>query len=278
VIRYDRSSIPIPSSFLGSGAGPKERRRNSKHIANGELDKVKHTAYKRDDVRDALNTLFGRKCVFCESSLLGNQPGDIEHFRPKGNVVVVDTVSGKALNKQGYPWLSASWKNLLLSCADCNRPRRQQDGAGNKRTMGKACFFPLVDEAARATSARGIKHEKPLLLNPCDDEPDDHLQFTELGGIVSKLHATGPSAKGSATIKYCGLDRAELLEARLRHRRTVMAAIRHIIYALEHEREPTDDLDDLLELLQPKSPYNAFTRYLVQTHLAAYLEILGIVV
>ena len=276
MIRYDRSTISVPVVLRGCGAGPKERRKNDKHVANNELEKVKHLAYKHTEVRDALNALVGRKCVFCESSLLGNQPGDIEHFRPKGNVVAINPTTGKEEFRAGYVWLAARWKNLLLSCADCNRPRRQADSVGHVRTMGKGCYFPLADEALRATSAHGVRRERPLLINPCMDNPDEHLEFTELGGILPKYGAAGASARGEATIKYCGLDRAELVEMRLRHRRTVMAAIRHIIDALEHDREPGEDLDDLVELLRPTSSYVAFTRHLVRVKLGPYVTALGI--
>jgi uncharacterized protein (TIGR02646 family) len=278
VIRYDRSTISVPVALRGSGAGPKERRKNAEHIANKQFEKVKHLAYKHKEVRDALNALFGRKCVFCESSLLGNQPGDIEHFRPKGEVVEVNPTTGEEQCRPGYAWLGACWKNLLLSCADCNRPRRQVDATGRTRTMGKGCYFPLAPGNLRATSAWGVKGERPLLIDPCTVEPDEHLEFTELGGILPKVGSTGASAMGEATIKHCGLDRAELVEMRLRHRRTVMAAIRHIVDALEHDREPGEDLDDLVELLRPTSPYVAFTRHLVRAKLTPYLTALGIVI
>ena len=274
MIRYDRASVAVPAVLLGAGPGPKERRDNARHIAKADLDKVKHLAYKHDAVRRALHALFGRKCVFCESSLLGNQPGDIEHFRPKGDVTVPHPGGGKAKRKPGYPWLAASWSNLLLACADCNRPRKQPDSTGKVRTMGKACYFPLADEGTRATRARHVRKEQPLLLNPCTDEPDAHLAFTELGGVLPKRGAAGPSAMGDATIRYCGLDRAELVEMRLRHRRTVMAAIRHIVDALERDRDPGADLEDLVELLHPSSPYVAFTRQLVRDKLAPYLAAL----
>ena len=52
----------------------------------------------------------------------------------------------------GYYWLAATWPNLLLSCADCNRPRTQDDCDGNARVIGKANFFPLVDETKRANA------------------------------------------------------------------------------------------------------------------------------
>jgi len=282
MIRYPRRGQtvprpPVPLRGGKKGSARKEREHNAPHLASGDKDKLKFGLYKHGDVRDALHQLFGRKCVFCESSLLGTQPGDIEHYRPKGEASVLDPASGKHLPvSAGYPWLAASWSNLLLSCADCNRPRRQVDGAGMIRVMGKACLFPLADEKARAATPWAVRREAALLLNPRRDDPDLHLAFTDEGGITARPGAGGASPRGAATIACCGLDRAELVEMRLRHAKTVQAAIRHIILALEQGQEPDDDLDDLLALLDPHSSYVAFTRHLVRTHLSPYLDKLGL--
>ena len=34
-----------------------------------------------------LLVLFSGKCAYCETDIVSNQPGDVEHFRPKGRVV-----------------------------------------------------------------------------------------------------------------------------------------------------------------------------------------------
>jgi len=283
MIRYPRrgDGVPRPPQPLRGGkegSARKEREKNATHLAAAEHDKVKFGLYKHDDVRQALHQLFGRKCVFCESSLLGSQPGDIEHYRPKGKASVIDPVTGAHTQaSDGYPWLAASWNNLLLSCADCNRPRRQADGEGAVRVLGKGCLFPLPAGQQHADTPWGVLKEKALLLNPRRDDPDQHLLFTDEGGIVPLPgDAGGRSERGAATIACCGLDRAELVQMRQRHGRTVRAAIRHIILALEQDREPQDDLDDLVELLKPHSPYVAYTRHLVRRHLAPYLTALNL--
>lgn len=172
--------------------------------------------------------------------------------------------------------MAARWRNLLIACQDCNRPRTQKDARGKSKVMGKASYFPLADEMMRATGAAGVRKEVALLLHPCVDKPELHLMFTDDGGIRPNDDGSGPSKKGSATIDYCGLARAELLQMRARHRRTVMAAISHIIDALEQEKDPGQDLDDLLFMLDPKEAYTGFTRHLVGRHLGPYLCVLGI--
>ena len=278
MIRVKRPAGSMPAVLRKRGKGYAELLANKALFANKKTSEMKFVVYKHEMVRTALDDLFGRKCVFCESMLLATQPGDIEHFRPKGRVIVPDPANNKLLRKPGYYWLAARWHNLLIACKDCNSPRTQKDSTGNSKVFGKASFFPLADESKRASDPHGVRGETALLLHPCVDDPEQHLAFTNDGGIRPRTGANGPSQKGVATIEYCGLDRAELLQMRARHQRTVMAAIRHIISALENGKEPGQDLDDLLFMLNPKEAYVAFTRHLVRSHLKPYFDALGLIV
>lgn len=272
MIKYDRASVPVPKGLLRAGRLELARNLNSLR-KNTELV---FRAYSSAEVKEQLKALFGRKCVFCESLLLGTQPGDIEHYRPKGGVVIPDPAGGKAIRKPGYYWLAANWSNLLLACADCNRPRTQADEDALDRVFGKANYFPISDETLRAISGNAIVKEMPLILDPCIDDPGDHLIFGDDGRVQPSIIAGVVSAKGKATIYFCGLARAELLQMRARHRRTVMAAIRHIVNAISLGNDPGADLDDITQMLDPKEPYVAYTRLLVRTHLAPYLQGLGL--
>lgn len=228
-------------------------------------------------VRERLAELFGRKCMFCESLLAGTQSGDVEHYRPKGKVVVtVKTAKVAAEVIPGYFWLGAKWPNLLLSCSDCNRPRTQDDFDGNARVIGKANFFPLVDETKRAKGTWRVRQEEPLLLNPCIDDPAEHLVFLEDGRVEARVIDGVPSAKGTASIYYLGLARAELLQMRARHGRMVRAAIRHTLSALKEGRDPGADLEDLEAFLMPKEPYVAFSRVLIYKYMREHFAALGL--
>jgi len=275
MIKVSRAAIAVPDSLEAvGGAGDLERQYNFLQKQNG--GKLRFEAYGRLEVRAALTAVFGRKCCYCESLILGTQPGDVEHYRPKARVAVHDAVRGTVTYKDGYYWLASRWSNLLISCADCNRPRTQADAEEVVRTIGKANFFPLQDETLRATGAVGVAGEAPLLLDPCVDDPAQHLQFTDDGQIVVAELNGAPSAKGEATVFYCGLARAELLQMRSRHRRSVMASVRAIRKALERAEDPAEDLEDLIAMLDPKEPYVAFTRQLVKVHLTPHLAALGL--
>jgi uncharacterized protein (TIGR02646 family) len=275
MIRLDRSKTPAPGVLEADGeAGDLERKSNE--IAQTKNAKLKFKVYRDPAVKAALTEVFGRKCCYCESLLLGTQSGDIEHYRPKSRVAVHNADRTTVTYKGGYHWLASRWTNLLCSCADCNRPRTQLDDNEEERTFGKANFFPVADEGHRATSADGVAAEAALLLDPCVDQPEEHLIFTDDGKIQPKAVAGAASERGEATIHYCGLARAELLQMRAKHARTVKASIRHIIKALEANQDPGPDLEDLLKLLDPTGAYVAFTRHLVSKLLRPYIEQLNL--
>src|SRR5207245_1184653 len=112
----------------------------------------------------------------------------VEHWRPKGGVI---NDNGDEI-EPGYYWLAAEWNNLLPSCADCNRERRQITlPTGEVVLSGKAEHFPLDDESRRATSLAELRDEAPLLLDPSTDEPKEHIEFFERDNQKALLRALG---------------------------------------------------------------------------------------
>ncbi len=102
----------------------------------------------------------------------------IEHFSPKDS----------------YPQLCFEWENLISACEVCN-------GAGFKGTK-----FPLAADGT------------PLLINPCIDDPDEHLDFVceqdaaaEHGFIAILKEKTN---KGNVTKDILGLNRINLVKER----------------------------------------------------------------
>ncbi len=88
------------------------------------------------------------RCPICEREI--NNYDDIEHFRPKGH----------------YWWFAYDYRNYYIICDLCN-------------TTYKGKQFPLLDEKTKVDfdSKDRIKNEKPLLFNPCLDNP---LELFEL--------------------------------------------------------------------------------------------------
>ena len=151
-----------------------------------QVEKVEFKAYKLASIKAELERMFQGKCAYCESLYSSTAPVDIEHYRPKGQVQ-------EDPDHDGYWWLAAEWTNLLPSCIDCNRKRKQPTprpsadlaemlsaGRGTAvTTTGKKDSFPLADEAVRARrSTDDIEGEDPLLLNPCRDIPEHFIDFS----------------------------------------------------------------------------------------------------
>jgi uncharacterized protein (TIGR02646 family) len=189
-------------------------------------------AYKKQAVKDALRALFGNHCAYCESPYAHLMPVDVEHYRPKSGFL---NDNGK-LDPPGYYWLASDWENLLPSCADCNRERKQyRRGSDNKLVKsksGKANKFPLAPDSPRAHAPGEHVTETPLLLNPCNDDPDLHLRFLS-GGFVEPAanEAEALLPRGRTTIEVCGLDRSDLVGMRHGWAKRVRAAMKAVLDA-----------------------------------------------
>jgi 5-methylcytosine-specific restriction endonuclease McrA len=128
----------------------------------------KKTQFPVDGPRAALGGSVADECAYCESRYAGTQPMDVEHFRPKGKVLEDD-----GTEVRGYYWLASEWANLLPSCIDCNRERRQWlADLGAVRSVGKGERFPLVKGSRRAPAPATAP-----AAHRDDREPhDDHRQ------------------------------------------------------------------------------------------------------
>ncbi|MBM4042479.1 MAG: hypothetical protein FJ290_28640 [Planctomycetes bacterium] len=150
--------------------------------------------YGHGSVKTALIAMQHGKCCFCESKITHIAYGDVEHFRPKAGY---RQQPGDGLSRPGYYWLAYEWSNLFLACELCNR-------------RFKECLFPLRDSSQRATCHKhDLDREEPLLLDPTQRDPEDHLSFR---GEVA--YAVEGSQAGIATIEVLGLNREPLVERR----------------------------------------------------------------
>ena len=210
MIYVDRSRVHLPE-ILRSERAEKARAHVRKLLSS---DNKKHLAQLRVTFDDSiwkrlmpdLTELFQGKCAYCESPLAPTQPGDIEHFRPKQGA--------EDLNQNRwhlhYSWLAYEWDNILIACMECNR-RRTIAG----KLVGKAQLFPVLGERAGFpdTVDECRRKEQPLLIDPCHDDPAEHLSFEESGEVTAR------TARGEKTIEILGLNvRKALVEGRLRAR------------------------------------------------------------
>jgi len=100
------------------------------------------------------------------------------------------------ISRDHYWWLAYEWDNLYLTCPDCERHKGPR--------------FP-VDGTRAKPEARGedLDVEKPLLLDPCRDQPEHVFAYADDATLVAT------EKRSRTTIDVLGLNRAALVEARL---------------------------------------------------------------
>lgn len=223
-------ACPAVLADIGSLAEAERQRANDYYTqVPAPTKNMKFRVYSHDEVKDQLNLLFGHKCAYCESDIGSVMPLDVEHFRPKGGVI---SPAGD-LRFPGYWWLASKWENLLPSCIDCNRSRWHKIGKVSFK-RGKENLFPLSGGAPHAHDEAGLGGEHPLLINPAEDHPSDHLQHcyvtlpdgrkeSVVRPIIDAAGVEDP--KGRASIDTYGLNRDRLAVSRRKTLERMISAI-----------------------------------------------------
>ena len=254
-----------------------EREAVIERVRNGEdaqLSDLYKDARMKTVYRHEGPPFFG-KCAYCESRIIGNQPGDIDHYRPRREVtnedrspVTVDLNGGGTAPHPGYYWLAYEWSNLLYACSECNRINTKKHGGV---TVGKGSRFPVAGK--HATAPGGELNERPLLINPLIDEPDGHLSIDETGIITEQ------SERGEVSIRMLGLnirqslitDRAKTIED------TVNSLHRYVALLSVEQTESTAKLQALAqETLSGAPPFALAHRFAFKKALSQYAPLFDI--
>lgn len=210
------------------------------HLSSNPISKPKrphadNNHYGHEQVRSTLREMFGPKCAYCEGDVSALSPQHVEHYRPASR----------------YPALAYEWENLLLACPHCN-------------STYKSDHFPVSPtgntprEFHRTPCARTGSGELPLLLNPCQDNPEIHLSFKD--GFVIAL-----SDPGRRTRRICRLNRDELVKSRRRHLTLIRFAIEK--YLLAKIELNTTETVRIAEILRDASDNYAPYAGMVRTEL-----------
>lgn len=267
MIYVKRRSPPDSINGVESKGGVECQKARQAYADGKEFKAFK--VYKSEDVVEALRSMFNCKCAYCEFNYSAGGPEDVEHFRPKGAVVI-----DGAMETPGYYWLASEWTNLLPSCLDCNRARKKLFIDGTRRITGKANHFPIKNEDRRWRDPQAPCEEECLLINPCEVDPDIHLEFLEKGLIRAKLDERGvESDVGKETIEIFGLRRHSLVTERACVDRRVRVFLDRALLACQHaggapsERErkiwesfARDHLESAKAYLEPSRPFHAVVR------------------
>jgi energy-coupling factor transporter ATP-binding protein EcfA2 len=141
-------------------------------------------------------------CHACEQPVQANG-GELEFFRPRQ---MAGNVRKDRNSPDHYWWLSYEWDNLQLLCPMCNRC--------------KASLFPVAgDRAPIGARSEELRNEKPLLLNPFDDDPSEHIATREDGLLIALTES------GRTTIQVYQLNRPDLHEQRLKFIKRLRALV-----------------------------------------------------
>lgn len=193
------SKSPNIPETLQSASVVQEKQRISNIIvsgANPSSKDFKSELYGATDVRTQLLSDQHNKCVFCECTLLSQDGGEVEHYRPK--TAYRQDSTPRNTQKPAYHNLAYDWHNLSVCCHACNRR--------------KSTFFPLRDNAFRFN----LQVEEPLILNPYIIDPIHHVEFRRAKLFARVDEHNNVDEKGRNTITLIGLNRKDLLELRKR--------------------------------------------------------------
>lgn len=176
--------------------------------------------------REAVSDLFNDKCAYCETSVAASSGGYLDRFRPQYDA---SSLSGQG-DPDHYGWLTAEWENIYMACPACSRA---------KRTL-----FPV--EGQRGPVLAPLRHlrlvETPMLLDPCWDEPADHLAFLSNGFVQ------GLSPRGETTVKVLNLNRKPLVRER------------YFVWRRISDYVTAGKLADAVRETQPSAPWAAAAR------------------
>lgn len=136
-----------------------------------------------------LQQIQNNKCAYCETKLDDIYGKFISHYRPLSNA---SDPKNDIKHIVCYAWFAYEWQNLMLLCDDCN--------------SHKLNYFPISGRTAQPFSSWRVAQiqEKPLLLNPFEEDPKNHLKFDTEGVAV------GCSESGRITIELVNLNRTQL--------------------------------------------------------------------
>jgi len=231
--------------------------------AAGEKPPVKDLYKAQKPFFAAVDGPFGGQCAYCETIVTDNTRGEIEHYRPKSSVqdenwspVQRPGVDGPE-DHPGYYWLAYEWQNLLLSCMLCNQ-------VGPQRAYGKGTRFPVAGQRAWEPGQEGA--EEALLLNPCVDDPTEHLRFLPESGLLKPL-----TDRGRVTIELCGLNLRGLPEGRKRNYDDVISRLYMIVVETKHDQPRR--IEELRRLkYDTRREFISVTRQAVQQSISGMLS------
>lgn len=200
-------------------------------------------------LKEMLADRIGNKCWYTEVELTG-APLHVDHFRPV----------------EKYWWLAFEAENYRLACHWSNSER---ENSLYGRSGGKSNHFPLIDEAHRAKGKKGIRIEKPIILDPCDPNDCKLIAFQADGRpVINPTYETDPIAKRRVEESkiLLNLDHPDFNSKREQLRNEIQSDVQ--VYEALHPNSSERDLirDRLAARIEPDAPFSTAARYYLQHH------------
>lgn len=239
--------------------------------------------YCHPEVEFALEELFHGKCAYCEKKLTRIL---VDQFRPKAGAVGLE----REYSPDHYWWLAYEWFNIYSVCDSCN--------------SSKGPKFPVEGpRASLLVRKQELEMEQRLLLDPCSDNPEEHLAFDKDGRVM------GLTQRGQVTVDLLNLNGDYLIAARSELARTLLnltreldlvhkqrsglvldpprmrgihgtlsSLIQQIVGDRSKDKVPPGpaSFDDLAEAVRPSSPFSGMSQQLVTSWIGrnhSYLRI-----
>ncbi|MDD9786684.1 AAA family ATPase [Priestia megaterium] len=172
---------------------------------------------------------FNYKCAYCETSVF-HEDDVVNHFRP------INGIKDDYTLKDHYLWLAYEWSNYYVTCSRCE---------GHKRN-----FFPI--RRRYADFGGSVKYEKPLLVDPCSDNPEEHLIVEFTGRFFPKTE------EGSTTIKLLNLNDEFLIRSRYKAMKNLLASVENFI-SQDYTNKNFSEI--IKEEFDPKAEYILAKKY-----------------
>jgi uncharacterized protein (TIGR02646 family) len=121
--------------------------------------------YRHQEIKQTLLTETDNKCVYCESKIGHNCPGDIEHKVPKSKRTD----------------LTFEWDNMTIACTECNRKKGEY--------YEPDCMFldPYTDDVENL-----VQHLGPIVYNrPGNIRSEVTLRILQLNSIEGRAKLVG---------------------------------------------------------------------------------------
>ncbi|MCP4215167.1 MAG: TIGR02646 family protein [bacterium] len=215
---------PAPDVLTGEDDDDKvvkAKERIRQKILTGKSTTPKDFPSHWSDVKGELHTYQNGKCCYCERYRDPEQDSDVEHFRPKGRVAEDDA-------HPGYWWLAYEWDNLFFSCKSCNE-RYKKD------------MFPLLPDGQRVDNDKAdLTLEKPVLIHPVEDDPEEYIGFDwQIDyGIIVKAVGLDAEGRGNSTVKeLTAINKKTVMEERARLISGLQLLARNTTFAIHSDNQ-----------------------------------------